>query len=313
MSDKIKPSFMKKIITTVLALAFVYSASAQQDPQFSQNMHNKLYPNPAYAGNSDAFCIGLLYRAQWTGFDGAPKTGVLSLDGPIRSINSGIGLTVMTDKLGFEKTLQAKLAYAYRFNVGATGKLAIGVDLGFIQKELSGDFIANDPNDPIIPYGGEKGSTIPDLGAGLYYNNDNLYVGLSASHILEPEIDLSTVNYQYARHYYGMIGYKIDLTPSLALTPSIYAKYDGVTVQSDFNATLHINDKIWVGASYRLEDAVVLMAGFKILQNLKVGYSYDYNTSDINKYSNGSHEVFLGYCFNPPKKVNYRIKNVRYL
>lgn len=304
---------MKKLITSIFAIALINVSYAQQDPQFSQNMHNKLFVNPAYAGSNDAFCIGAIYRMQWTGFDGAPKTGVLSLDGPIRSINSGIGLTVMTDKLGFEKTFMAKLAYAYRFNVGATGKLGVGIDLGFIQKELSGDFVANDPNDPIIPYNGEKGSTIPDLGAGLYYNNDNLYVGISSSHILEPEVDLSTVNYIYARHYYGMIGYKFDLTPSLALTPSIHAKYDGTTFQSDFNANLHINDKIWVGASYRLEDAIVLMAGFKVLQNLKIGYSYDYNMSELNDYNNGSHEIFLGYCFNPPKKVNFKIKNVRYL
>lgn len=304
---------MKRLITSVLAFSIALSTTAQQDPQFSQNMNNKLFVNPAFAGASDAFCIGLLYRTQWTSFDGAPKTGVLSLDAPLRSINSGLGLTVMTDKIGFENTLQAKLAYAYRFNVGATGKLGVGVDVGFLQKKLNGDFIFNDPNDPIIPTGAESGSNIPDLGAGLYYNNDKLYLGVSATHLLAPEIDLSTVNYTYARHYYGMAGYKIDLSPSLALTPSVFAKYDGTTFQSDFNALLHINDKIWVGASYRLEDAAVFMAGVRLFQNLKIGYSYDYNISDLNDYNNGSHEIFLGYCFNPPKKLIYKLKNVRYL
>lgn len=304
---------MKRLITFVLTFAFVYSANAQQDPQFSQNMHNKLYVNPAYAGSSDALCFGLLYRAQWTGFDGAPKTGVFSADAPIRAINSGIGISVMTDKIGFENTLQAKLAYCYRFNIGATSKLALGVDLGYIQKKIDGTFIFNDPGDPIIPTSAEKGSTIPDIGGGLYFNSEKLYIGLSASHLTEPKIELSTINYKYARHYYGMAGYKIELTPSLALTPSVFAKYDGTTFQTDINANLYINDKVWVGASYRLEDAVVLMAGFKILQNLKIGYSYDLNTSNLNDYNNGSHEIFLGFCFNPPKPMHYRIKNVRYL
>lgn len=304
---------MKKIITSVLAFTISFSLTAQQDPQFSQNFLNKLYVNPAYAGASDAICAGLLYRTQWTGFDGAPKTGVFNIDAPIRSINSGVGLSVMTDKIGFENTFQVQLAYAYRFNIGASSKLAIGVDVGLLQKKINGDFVFNDPNDPIIPTSSESGMEIPDVGAGLYFNNENLYVGLSAQHLLSPKIDLSTVNYTYVPNYYGMIGYKFDLTPALALTPSIFAKYDGTTIQSDFNATLHINDKFWVGASYRLEDAVVLMAGIKLFQNLKIGYSYDFNTSALNDYNNGSHEVFLGYCFNPPKKMNYRIKNVRYL
>ncbi len=57
---------------TLLILLGSFSASAQQDPQYTQYMYNTEVVNPAYAGSRDALSFGLLYRTQWVGLDGAP-------------------------------------------------------------------------------------------------------------------------------------------------------------------------------------------------------------------------------------------------
>ena len=305
---------MKRLLSVTLVLITAAgNLFGQQDPQFSQNMYNKLYVNPAFAGASGGICGTLLYRNQWTGFDGAPKTGVLSVDAAVKPLHGGLGLTVMAaDELGFENTLMAKLAYAFRFNL-ASGELAIGVDAGFLRKSLDGDFIFNDPGDNVIPTGSVSGSMIPDLGAGLYYNSDKLYVGASMSHITEGEIDYGDFKTELARHYYGMIGYRIDFSPSLALTPSVFVKNVASETQVDANANLMINERFWLGGSYRIDDAIIILAGINITPNLRLGYSYDITTSDLQDSSSGTHEVMLGYCHYFKPKITPILRNVRFL
>jgi len=305
---------MKKFLLIALVITTVSGISyAQQDPQFSQNMFNKLYSNPAVAGSNDGICASLLYRNQWTGFDGAPKTGVFGVDAPVNFLHGGLGVSVLVaDELGFEKTFQAKLAYAFRFNIGS-GNLAIGADIGLLQKSIDGDFVANDQGDPIIPTSGVSGNTYTDLGAGIYYNSDKLYLGASASHLAEPTIDYGDFTTQMDRHYYFTGGYRFDLSPAISLTPSFFVKNAGDQTQADINANLHFNNRFWIGGSYRLEDAIVIMAGLNITPTLRLGYSYDMTTSELQDYSSGTHEIMLGYCYKIKKKITPINRNVRFL
>lgn len=303
---------MKKLLAVITAGCLTTIASAQQDPQFSQNMFNRLYVNPATAGSNEAICGHILYRSQWVSYDEAPKTGVLSLDAPLANNKIGIGLSVATDKLGFENTLQGKLAGAYRMDLGS-GKLALGVDFDFMQHQIDGDFIAPEtPNDPAIPQNSVSGTAF-DLGAGLYYNSEKFYIGASATHLLESDVDLDQFSKVFERHYYGMLGVNFDLNPTVSLRPSVFVKNVTDNTTFDINLNAHFNDRFWLGASYRNEDAIVALAGLNITERLRVGYSYDITMSDLKDYSNGSHEFMLGYCFTVKKKITPVIKNVRFL
>ena len=97
---------MKKILAVLAVSCLSTVGFAQQDPQFSQNMYNRLFVNPAYAGSSESICAHLLYRNQWVSYDGAPKTGVIGIDGPVANGKVGVGLSILTDKIGFENTLK---------------------------------------------------------------------------------------------------------------------------------------------------------------------------------------------------------------
>jgi len=306
---------MKKILPILALSVLSLSSVAQQDPQFSQNMFNKLYVNPAFAGSSEAICLHALYRAQWVNFDGNPKTFVFGADAPLLDNKVGVGLSVLSDKIGYESTLMGKLAGAYHFTIGS-GKLGVGLDFDFLQKTLDGSKF-NPPDgknvdDPAIQYSSVNGTAF-DMGAGLYYHSEKLYIGASASHLLEAKVDLGKSTNEFKRHFYGMIGYSFDLSPSLALKPSVFVKNVTDNTTLDFNLNLHINNRFWIGAGYRTEDAIVAMLGLNITDKLRLGYSYDITTSNIKKYSDGSHEIMLGYCFTTKKKMIPIIRNVRFL
>lgn len=308
---------MQKTITKVLLTVLLLTggrAMGQQDPQFSQNMFTKLSVNPGYAGSNDAICGTLMYRNQWTGFGGEPKTMLLMADMPVEALHGGVGLSVYgSDRLGAESNLNIRGAYAYRTDLGA-GRLGIGVDIGFHQKSIDGSkFVFNDAGDNNIPTGSVSGGSL-DLGLGMYYNSEKLYAGISTTHLQEGKISYNNINSKLARHYYMMAGYNVDLTSSLTLKPMLMVKTDAISVQADFNANLMINNRFWLGASYRLQDAIVFMAGMEIIPNLKVGYSYDLTTSDIRTYSSGTHEIMIGYCYKPSKVVKRQFhRNVRFL
>jgi|SRR5688572_4424205 len=306
---------MKKLLLLALVTIAISGISyGQQDPQFSQNMFNRLYTNPAYAGSSDGICGTLMYRDQWTGFDGSPKSGLFTVDAPVNFLHGGLGISVLAaDELGFEKTFQAKLAYAFRFNIGQ-GNLAIGIDAGMVQKSLDGDwkYDQTQGTDPLVPTESVSGNVF-DMGAGIYYNSDKLYLGASATHLTEGEIDYDDFTTQLVRHYYFMGGYRIEFSPAVSLTPSFHVKNVEDQTQVDINANLHFNNRFWIGGSYRLEDAFVILAGLNITPNLRLGYSYDVTTSDLQDYSSGSHEVMLGYCYKIKKKITPINRNVRFL
>lgn len=326
---------MKKIFTTLtVALAALTSVSfAQQDPQFTQFMHSKLIYNPGYAGTSEAVCANVLYRQQWVNFPGAPKTGLVSFDMPIGQLPIAIGLNVMTDQIGFSKTLFARLALAYNRHIGA-GILGVGIDGGVLQQQFNGTWITPDGNgvhDASIPaYTSGTGTNVAtsaglnkltyDVGFGAFYSIANkMYVGISSTHLAAQDIKASSdVKYQLARHYYIVGGYTFNVGQGgkHGINPNVKIKSDAASTQLDVNLTYIYNRMFWIGVSYRMQDAIAPMVGARFLKDksLKVGYSYDLTLSKIKGYSSGTHEIMLGYCFNvkKPKKVT-SYQNARFL
>jgi type IX secretion system PorP/SprF family membrane protein len=322
---------MKKTLTTIALSLSVMLSVAQQDAQFSMNTFNRLAINPAYAGMNKALCATLLYRQQWAGFPGAPKTALLSLDyGQIA--HGGVGLTVCQDQLGAEKTLAAKLAYSFHLPL-AGGLLGVGLDAGMIQKSINANFVAPDGTttatgggvDQAIPWTGAKSAKY-DLGFGLYYQTRRLYIGLSSLHLPEQKFTKSgTTNtfawdykYKEARHYYVMAGYTFIPDPSWEITPSILLKTVASSSQLDANLMVKWNKMIFAGVSYRLQDAIVGIIGlekpFSKKITAKFGYSYDMTTSAIKKQSNGTHEIMLGFCYKiKPDASKTSHMNVRFL
>ena len=277
----------------------------QQDILVSQYMFNHLLLNPAYAGSKDYMMATLLYRKQWVDFKGAPTTQVASLHAPIGLTNFGWGALVSHDKIGVTDRTDVYANAAYHLPVGNKLKLSMGIRAGggFYSYKNS-DLIYWDANDPA--FAGDRTSTfLPNIGAGVYLYGNKFYAGLSVPTIIsyDPTKSLSinsngTIVPRQVRHYFATTGVALELNPNVVFKPSVLVKYvQNAPVEADFNASVLLSQILWIGASYRTNDSFVALLEFQLTKQLRFGYSYDFTTTDVKNYSNGSHEIMLGYDF----------------
>ena len=305
---------LRKVILILLGLFAFSFLYAQQEPQFSQNMFNKLANNPGFAGSNGAICATVLHRSQYMGLEGAPKTLNFSVDAPMPFLRGGVGLNVVKDGIGPFSTIAIKGIYAYRTEIGS-GQLGAGISLGMYQSGIDGGYLRYDNSngiDQALPEGNVQGSKL-DFGAGLYFNTQDAYIGVSTAHITEPVIEWSDASetFNLERHYFLISGYYYAINPTISINPSIYLKSDGATSQLDINTNVIYNDLIWSGVSYRLNEGLVALAGMNITDDLKFGLAYDIT---IGSELPNSLEFMLGYCF----KIKYtrpdsKYKNPRFL
>lgn len=268
---------------------------AQQDAQFTQYMYNTVNVNPAYAGSRGALSIFGLHRTQWVGVDGAPTTNAVSLNSPINESNLGVGLSFVNDRIGptTENAISADVSYTVQ--TSETFKLSFGI-------KATGNFFNLDPSkvsfsDTELLETQNLNEFTPNVGAGVYFHSDKAYIGLSVPNFItnkQKYDDTNKVLYQEKMSYYLIAGYVFDLSPNTKFKPALMTKATaGAPLQADISGNFMFMEKFVLGAAYRWDAAVSGMAGFQITDGLFIGYGYDYDTTDINNYSKGSHEVFL--------------------
>jgi len=293
---------MKKLfITLLLVLSIQLMSKAQNDIQFSNYMFSEITYNPAMAGNTSTLDAALIGRKQWTGFDGAPETELFSMHSYVDKASGGIGLSIINDKLGYENSLNAKIMYAYQLRISDKSKLSFGLGFGFLNKSLKGSsLIYDDMTDPNAIYNNESKTKL-DFDFGVAFNSQKFSIGASCSHITQP-LSTATVLVD-PRHYYVFAKYKIKASDKINIIPSVEFKSAQFISQFDVSALMFYANTFWVGATYRPKDAIVGLIGVNVMRNIRVGYSYDYNSGAVKSYSSGSHEIVLMASFDIAKKV----------
>jgi type IX secretion system PorP/SprF family membrane protein len=267
-------------------------------------MYNMNVINPAYAGSRENLSFGLLYRTQWVGIDGAPKTGTFFGHLPVGE-KVGLGLSVISDEIGPVKETNAYADFSYTLQLGGEHRLAFGIKAGatFHDRGL-GDIDLIDANDPF--FNNVTGVT-PNIGAGAFYYTDNYYLAFSVPNILSSvKLDANGTEYgTEVSHYFLTGGYVFQLSPNTKLKPSFLVKsaFDAPT-SFDVNLNALFFEKLEVGASYRLDDSFSGLINFAITPSLRIGYAYDAVQSDIKRYAPSSHEFMLLFDLNFPKNVS---------
>ena len=305
---------MKLIKHYIIAIA-LFSCTvgvAQQLPQFTQYMYNTISINPAYAGSREALSIVGLHRSQWVGFDGGPETQTLSIHTPLRNDRIGLGLSFIDDDLGPENYSYLYGDFSYTIPTGTNGKLAFGLKAGFTGYSLDADFRESQDFDPSIR--GIEDRWTPNLGLGVFWHTNKWYLGLSAPRVLNTDRNTEDGFEALERlSYYFTGGYVFDLSKAIKFKPSYLVKAtNGAPASYDLTANFLFNEKFWLGGSYRVNESTGAFGGFvdfQVSRQLRVGYSYEKPNSDINNYSNGTHEVLLIYEF---KFLNSKLKSPRY-
>ena len=307
---------MKQILKyTAIAVGLlspaVSNAQATITPHYTMFMYNKLLYNPGYAGSRDATSINALYRNQWTGIDGAPRSFSVSIDGPVGSYmkpfrHVALGLSVTNETAGVLNNTNIMAYYAYRIKLRKS-MLSFGLQAGTsmfsarysdLNPYQSGDqSLANNV----------KNSFLPNFGAGIYWRGENFYVGASAPNLLENYYDNSNknsadVNARQIRSYYLSGGYVFTLSDNFKLEPQTLIRYAGnadfqLPASADFNISGIFYDRLMLGVTYRTDQSIAGVIHLQATRNINVGYSYDYSTKVLKNLGGGSHEITLGFDF----------------
>lgn len=293
---------------SLVVLSFLSpSVHAQQDPQYTHYMYNHSNINPAYAGSTEGLQLFGLYRTQWVGLDGAPKTATLSATTPLGTSGLGLGVNFTNDRIGVmnENTLSIDLSYAIDLNYNY--KLAFGLKgSGSLLDVTYSDLNIYDGTDPVAATDISNSFT-PNLGAGLFLYSDKSYVGVSAPNLFtQARYDDNQLNTLHQKlHLYVTGGHVFDLNANLQFKPAAMIKMEeGSPLQVDVSANFMFMEKFTLGAAYRWDASVSGLVGFQVSKNLMLGYSYDADTSRLAHYNSGSHEVFLRFnLFNSHKRI----------
>ena len=293
---------MKKIILVMALLlsCFAVEMRAQQDPQYTQYMYNMNIVNPAYAGSRGTLSIGLLGRTQWVGISDAPKTATLSIHAPVGK-NLAAGFSAIADTYGpvNEQNIYADLSYT--ITTSEEGRFAFGLKGGITLFDVG---LLSDIIPPQTVPGVDRlfqddiNEIFPNFGAGVYYYTDKFYAGLSAPNLLETkhlEKQSGTITRASEKmHYFFTSGYVFDLSETLKLKPSFMAKaVSGAPLSLDVTANMLFNDRLELGLNYRLDDSIGGLVNFGVTPDLRIGYAYDYTTSNLGNFNSGTHEMFL--------------------
>ncbi|WP_233530658.1 PorP/SprF family type IX secretion system membrane protein [Gelidibacter salicanalis] len=272
----------------------VFTTQAQQDSQYTQYMYNTVSVNPAYAGSRGSLSIMGIYRNQWAGLDGAPETLNFTLHSPIGVRGVGLGLGVVSDKIGPSDESMVTADFSYTLDLARDVKLSFGMKGGVSIWNLNPDKLTiYNPNDYNLR---RENNTSPVIGTGLYLYTQKWYMGLSSPNILQTEYydDVQVSTASEKTHIYLIGGYVFDINPNLKLKPAFMAKaVVGAPLAIDVSANALMYDTVTFGLGYRVDAAVSAMAGFQISDHIMMGYAYDYDTTEFGNYNNGSHEIFL--------------------
>lgn len=293
-----------KWIFTLLCLVCVFhstTALGQQDAQYTQYMYNTVSVNPGYAGSRGHMSVAALYRSQWVGLDGAPKTQTLNVHSPIGYRGVGLGVSIVGDQIGPTSESNFDVDFSYTIQTSREAKLSFGLkasinllDIKFseLNQYAPDQTLQSDINNRLSP----------NIGAGAYYHTDRFYAGLSVPRFLQTshfdESSLSTAKEQM--NFYLITGYVWDLNPFLKFKPTLLTKaVQGAPVQVDVSANFMLDDKFIVGAGYRWDAAVSAMIGFNISNEFLIGMAYDRETTALGsaRFNDGSFEVILRYDF----------------
>lgn len=317
----------KKICVLIVVIFLQQFVIAQQQVQFSQYVFNGLTVNPAYAGYRGETYLNAIYRKQWVSLPGAPVTFGVSVDGLFnnRNDNHGWGVQLMSDNMGPSKTTFFYGNYAFRIQLddADTKRLCVGIGLGATQYAIDGSALQFvDENDNTIPVA-RLTRIVPDANFGIYYYTPKSYFGISVMDLLTPR-NVNNYGFQWnnfkigtmqrSQHVYTTAGTLIKLNENLTLRPSVLWKEDFRGPSNfDFNLFALLQEKLWVGASYRTgmrlwnkpnlvpqldrRDAFAGLVEYIISDKLRFGYSYDVMLNGLGPYQQGSHEISIGMRF----------------
>lgn len=291
-----------------------------QTPQFTQFYHAPMAVNPAFAGTTTQYRMGLLHRQQWLGASARMATTYAAFDANIPSINSGAGAYLTHDVAPTGQFQQIAFQGTYSFQLRLNNKymLRMGLNAGISNRSTAINSLRFTsqvrPDEPDVFEGnGSNSRFFADFGSGILFYSAKFWAGASVLHLNQPDISFLTgesaiLPRLYAAHAGGKFSFPTDGSGDIYLMPAILFKQQGIARQLDLGMRIAFErSPIQVGVQYRglpllqsfglpRQDAVAGIIGI-YRDNWQMAYSYDLPISNMNRVTSGSHEIGIVYTW----------------
>ncbi len=323
---------MKKslpIFVLLLALTLQTTLFAQQLPLFSQYRENNGILNPASVSNifhtsDDNLNVGISYRQQWIGLDGAPTTQTVRAEyigTSSDNVNILTGGYIMNDQTGPTGFTGAYGRIGAIFSSDPTESgLSVGLTVGVVQYRVNTSKLRlRDAGD--IEATNDQKKIFPDAGLGIYYykklsgergklNGNTIYGGLSVPQVIGLDVNYTDNTGKFTtkriQHFYGLLGFIYGMGDGAYLEPSAWIKYaPNAPINVDLNLKYQLNPTFWLGAGYSTASMLHAEAGVTLGENigwdenhLRIGYGYDYSFRTFGPYAGSTHEINVSYSLN---------------
>ncbi|SKC83826.1 PorP/SprF family type IX secretion system membrane protein [Ohtaekwangia koreensis] len=281
------------ILIGLLPLSFL-NVQAQQSLMYSHYFLNPFLYNPSFVAPNGYTEVYLNYRNQWAGIEGAPTTGTVSIHVPL-NYKAGVAFTAYQDKAGVLKTTTGLITFAYQVYLGNSikeeHKIGFGISAGMTSNSINaGDAYANDP---------VTGTTSSFEGQfGIHYQLKNFKLAFAIPRLFRTyvasEQDFNKVGIEQIKTTITSASYMIRFSSRVAFEPMVtYRTYENTVSQYEGLGVIHIDNIAWFGGSYRQDYGATAFIGFNIKDKVKLGYAYEFATSQINSFGDGTHEMQL--------------------
>lgn len=286
------------------------SAWSQQAAMYGQYLFNKTVINPAHAGIEDINQAGILYRHQWVGVEGAPRTtsGFFTTRMPF---GLGIAGAIYNDQVGpiNDLTFQADIAGHIRLSQDWHGSMGLRFNGRMLSAKLS-ELSLNQGSDP--NFSNYASQMLVNMGVGFSAYTSKAFVGLSLPTIFTQEAKFKDQPFlSFERHAFVYGGYNFKLSENYKFQPSTLVKFvSDAPIQFDINAMVQYNNTFDFGVMLRSGDAIGALVGFNLDKYWYFGYMYEYPINAVRQFTIQSHEISLRYRWK--SKYRTRIESPRY-
>lgn len=292
---------MRNTITGWLMIgisALSLNVFAQQDPQYSMHLLNGMSVHPGYAGSLGGISANVLYRNQWSGMDGAPKT--ISANAQMRYFKDqlGTGIQFFNDKIGLFNRASVSVAQAYHLRLDP---LTVSFGLQTSYQQFSGNLADANPVDIGDPsFLGNVSKSIFNFGAGVYAYSDKFWFGASMPYFLKSKWSdgVGTIDPFLANHWFVSGGGVLDVSIFQIKPSMMIKKSSAAPVAFETGCSVYAFSKFGLGVNYRIKDALMFIGEFQINDNFRLAYGYEQTTSGLRSFNNGTHEILLRYNLN---------------
>lgn len=295
--NKQKLKYIKHFVAIIVVILFATVTLKAQTGTFNAQYYTDRYlANPAMAGITNGWMLGLSHRSQWTSVDGAPT--VQQITGEWRGNKTGIGLNLISDRAGLQRNFKAMATYSYHIPLNGNGiELHFGLSSGLVAQRLSAGDVRGDASDPLIAMYNQRAAYFDsDFGTGITIKNFEFEAAFPnlRNTFWQRQKAVESVN-----TFYITTSYKFQVAGS-QIEPKFV--FRGLKNSSDiWDAALQysfVQKQVKLMGVYRSSGTLGFGVGADFMKNYTFNF---YHNAQINaplsSYTNGEFELFLGMKF----------------